>query len=223
MAELANSKSLLEIQYENEVGTGLGPTLEFYTLVSRELQRADLGLWKGDTVKISSTSTAADGTSGGGSGAMESDESESALDEDPECAAEYVHSATGLYAAPLARSSKNAQRQRLRTKFNFLGRLMAKAVMDGRMLDLPFNRPFYQWLLRGEQAFTIRDLLDVDPTVAGTVTQLETIARKKQRLDDSIASVSPEELTLDGCPVEDLGLDFTLPGYPSVELRKGGR
>ena len=28
---------------------------------------------------------------------------------------------------------------------------------------------------------------------------------------------------MDGCPVEDLGLDFTLPGYPNIELRKGGR
>ena len=46
MTELATSRSLLEIQYENEVGTGLGPTLEFYTLVSKEIQRADLGLWK---------------------------------------------------------------------------------------------------------------------------------------------------------------------------------
>ena len=42
MQELASSRSLLEIQYENEVGTGLGPTLEFYTLVSKEVQRADL-------------------------------------------------------------------------------------------------------------------------------------------------------------------------------------
>ena len=25
------------------------------------------------------------------------------------------------------------------------------------------------------------------------------------------------------CPVEELGLDFTLPGYPNIELRKGGR
>ena len=31
------------------------------------------------------------------------------------------------------------------------------------------------------------------------------------------------QLTMDGCPVEDLGLDFTLPGYPNIELRKGGR
>ncbi|GCC39398.1 hypothetical protein chiPu_0022870, partial [Chiloscyllium punctatum] len=44
---------MLEIQYENEVGTGLGPTLEFYALVSQELQRADLGLWRGDEVTLS--------------------------------------------------------------------------------------------------------------------------------------------------------------------------
>ena len=35
-----------------QVGTGLGPTLEFYALVSQELQRADLGLWRGDEVTL---------------------------------------------------------------------------------------------------------------------------------------------------------------------------
>ena len=77
MNDLANSRALLEISYEDEVrrlhtytcihthkytfpkglandpppaqvGTGLGPTLEFYTLVSREVQRSDLGMWRGD-------------------------------------------------------------------------------------------------------------------------------------------------------------------------------
>ena len=52
MSELASSRSLLEIHYEGEVGTGLGPTLEFYSLISKELQRADIQLWKGATVKI---------------------------------------------------------------------------------------------------------------------------------------------------------------------------
>jgi hypothetical protein len=35
-----------------QVGTGLGPTLEFYALVSRELQRMDLDLWRGEPVKL---------------------------------------------------------------------------------------------------------------------------------------------------------------------------
>lgn len=28
---------------------------------------------------------------------------------------------------------------------------------------------------------------------------------------------------MDGCPVEDLELDFTLPGHPTVELCKNGQ
>lgn len=32
-----------------------------------------------------------------------------------------------------------------------------------------------------------------------------------------------EELGLDGCPIEDLGLDFTLPGYNAIEMRQGGK
>jgi len=36
-----------------QVGTGLGPTQEFYALVSQELQRADLGLWRGEEVSLS--------------------------------------------------------------------------------------------------------------------------------------------------------------------------
>lgn len=34
-----------------KVGTGLGPTLEFYALVSKELQRSDLDLWKGEVLQ----------------------------------------------------------------------------------------------------------------------------------------------------------------------------
>ena len=41
-----------------QVGTGLGPTLEFYTLLAHELQRKSLGMWRCDS-----------GGSGGGSGA----------------------------------------------------------------------------------------------------------------------------------------------------------
>lgn len=32
-----------------------------------------------------------------------------------------------------------------------------------------------------------------------------------------------ESLTLDGCSVEDLDLDFILPGFPNIELKKGGK
>jgi E3 ubiquitin-protein ligase TRIP12 len=31
----SNQKAVLEVEYFGEVGTGLGPTLEFYTLLSQ--------------------------------------------------------------------------------------------------------------------------------------------------------------------------------------------
>ena len=69
----------------------------------------------------------------------------------------------------------------------------------------------------------------IDPTIANTVSQLDNIARKKRKLEED-PKLAPGErqeriknLTMDGCPIEDLGLDFTLPGYPNIELRKGGK
>ena len=41
-----SSSSILEVEYFEEVGTGLGPTLEFYSLVSREFARKDLKIWR---------------------------------------------------------------------------------------------------------------------------------------------------------------------------------
>jgi E3 ubiquitin-protein ligase TRIP12 len=41
-----SSSSILEVEYFDEVGTGLGPTLEFYSLVSKEFARKDLKIWR---------------------------------------------------------------------------------------------------------------------------------------------------------------------------------
>ena len=59
-----------------------------------------------------------------------------------------------------------------------------KAVLDNRMVDVPFSKPFYQWLLREDATLSTRDLLSIDPTIANTVSQLEGIVRKKRRLED---------------------------------------
>lgn len=40
-----SSSSVLEVEYFEEVGTGLGPTLEFYSLVSKEFARRDIKIW----------------------------------------------------------------------------------------------------------------------------------------------------------------------------------
>uniref|UniRef100_A0A0A9XLJ3 E3 ubiquitin-protein ligase n=3 Tax=Lygus hesperus TaxID=30085 RepID=A0A0A9XLJ3_LYGHE len=199
--DMAASKALLEVQYENEVGTGLGPTLEFYALVSRELQRVDLELWHDES---GGTITAEGGQQG------------------------YVFSSCGLFPAPISRASRVSQVVKLKTKFRFIGKFMAKAVMDSRMLDLPLSRTFYRWLLGEESSLGLADLVHVNPSVHKTLVRLMTVVAQYKELlaavmneDDRKAKI--ENLDLDGCPIESLGLDFTLPGYPSIELRKGGK
>ena len=44
----ARRKSVLEIEFDGEEGTGLGPTLEFYALVAAELQKRSIGMWIAD-------------------------------------------------------------------------------------------------------------------------------------------------------------------------------
>jgi len=93
-----------------QVGTGLGPTLEFYALVSREMQRADLDLWHGE--RSTSQNTGASGV-----------------------ATSYIHSAVGLFPSPLGRTAKSNHVAKVKSKFRFLGKFMAKAVMDSRMVS----------------------------------------------------------------------------------------
>jgi len=44
-----NTNEILEVNYYNESGVGEGPTLEFYTLMSQELQKRSLQLWRDDS------------------------------------------------------------------------------------------------------------------------------------------------------------------------------
>lgn len=196
ISEVASSKALLEVQYEDEVGTGLGPTLEFYSLVSRELQRADLELW------INTYS----------------------------CKDEvHVFSPTGLFPAPLGRTTKVSQLVKVKSRFRFLGKLMAKAVMDSRLLDLPFSIVFYKWMLGQENTLSVCDLADIVPDVYKTIVRLRNVCLEKKKIENDFSLTKEQreekinQLTLDGCSIEDLSLDFTLPGYSHIELKKGGK
>ncbi len=57
----AGSRSVLELEYFGEAGTGLGPTLEFYTLLSYELQRKGLGMWRSDPATHRGSDSSSDG------------------------------------------------------------------------------------------------------------------------------------------------------------------
>lgn len=178
---------MLEIQYENEVGTGLGPTLEFYALVSTELQRRDLGLWndnndtykhqQSDVVKSPSNQVAdvsdtqimyihqhtaslntlesdMRGNNNSDNIVMNNNQINMQIEQHHETGeseilqitrqpsgsvikheiVQYVNASHGLFPISLSKTAKTSQISRLKFKFKFLGKFMAKAVMDSRMV-----------------------------------------------------------------------------------------
>uniref|UniRef100_A0A8C1JGV8 E3 ubiquitin-protein ligase n=1 Tax=Cyprinus carpio TaxID=7962 RepID=A0A8C1JGV8_CYPCA len=209
MQDLGSSRAMLEIQYENEVGTGLGPTQEFYALVSQELQRADLGLWRGEEVTLSNPKGRQEGT-------------------------KYMFSSRGLFAVPFGRTTKPAHIAKIKMKNCITLKLFISFrpfyySFKNFSLDLPLGLPFYKWMLRHESSVSSHDLVNIDPGVAKSIQHLEDIIRQKKRIEQDRSHTREtlqqtlESLNMNGCSVEDLGLDFTLPGFPNIELKKGGK
>ncbi len=97
--------------------------------------------------------------------------------------------------------------------------------MDSRMIDIPFSQPFCKWMLGHESSLQLSDIQNVDPTVFKSLNQLNDVVKRKKAIERD-QSHTPEtlrlalaNLTLDGLPIEDLGLDFVLPGYGNIELK----
>ena len=214
------TKAMLEVEFFGEVGTGLGPTLEFYTISSRELQRKSLGLWRSSDV----SSTAPDGND------------------------EYVTpSQYGLFPAPQPRGAREAihvsgdggslrsgreGKHALPDRFRLLGRLVAKALQDNRLLDIHLSPLLYRLLVCPAASvstlLTRTELSQVDPALSKTVGKLSTMLEQKQAaesnpsLTTAAKAVAIAAIKYDGAPLESLYLDFTCPGHPDVELCEGG-
>lgn len=120
-----NRKSVLEVEFVGEEGTGLGPTLEFYALVAAELQRSDLAMWLHDDERPL-------------------DDEEVDLGEGAKPVGYYVRRTSGLFPAPLPQDSEICER--VSKYFWFLGVFLAKVLQDGRLVDLPLSKSFLQLL-----------------------------------------------------------------------------
>ncbi|XP_053597850.1 E3 ubiquitin-protein ligase HECTD1 isoform X1 [Microplitis demolitor] len=132
----ANRKSILEVEFVGEEGTGLGPTLEFFALVAAELQKKDLGLWLCD----------------------DHDQLEGYAcpsDEQAKPAGCYVIRPSGLFPAPLPQDSEACDRAV--RYFWFLGVFLAKVLQDNRLVDLPLSRSFLKLMCRGDIANNVNE------------------------------------------------------------------
>lgn len=133
MEMYASQKSVLEVEYFGEVGTGLGPTLEFYTLLSHDLQKVRLGMWRSNS-SLEKAPMDIDGDD----------------QKDGKNNVDIVLAPLGLFPRPWppnAVASDGNQFSKVIEYFRLVGRAMAKALQDGRLLDLPLSTAFYKLLL----------------------------------------------------------------------------
>ncbi|BES94932.1 Sad1 / UNC-like C-terminal [Nesidiocoris tenuis] len=130
MSTHAPRKSILEVEFHGEEGTGLGPTLEFYALVAAELQRKDLGLWICDDEILLSDSSVD-------------------LGEGVKPPGYYVRRPNGLFPAPLPQDS--TQCDKAEKHFWFLGVFLAKVLQDNRLVDIPLSQQFLKIICQGDR------------------------------------------------------------------------
>ena len=153
----------LEIDYEGEVGTGIGPSLEFFSLVSDEIRK--LQIWR--------------------------------RSED-----------SSLFPLPLQSSCPE-----WKDYFTFCGRFVAKALLDKRQIDLPFSPVFWKLVLN--EPITLVDLLKLDKGLGQTMLDFQELSNKYK-----LRKTKP---SYKGTSIENLSLNFTLPGFENIELKPLGK
>jgi E3 ubiquitin-protein ligase TRIP12 len=191
------SQSILEVEYFEEVGTGLGPTLEFYSTVSKEFSKKKLKLWR------------------------ETDTNEND---------EYAFGLSGLFPAPMSEDqASNENGKRILHLFKMLGKFTARSMIDSRIIDVSFNPTFFRI---GDGSKPVSPSLGavktVDAQLAKSLKLIKKFAVAKKAIDEN-PKLSPaqkvdeaERLRIDNVSIDDLGLDFTLPGYSTIELLPNG-
>lgn len=211
MEMYSSQKAVLEVEYFGEVGTGLGPTLEFYTLLSHDLQKVGLRMWRSDSSLEVDPNAKKDGkrNSGLASGGVDSN---------------LILAPLGLFPrpwSPTTDTSDGSHLSKVIEYFRLLGRVMAKALQDGRLLDLPLSTGFYKLILG--QELDLHDILSFDVEFGRTLQELQALVCRKQYLESTAGHDYNEVVNLRfrGAPIEDLCLDFTLPGCPEYILKPG--
>jgi len=195
MEMYGSSPSMLEVEYFEEVGTGLGPTLEFYSTVSKEFSRKKTKLWREN-----------ESSSGG----------------------DYAFGRRGLFPAPMNEEISSTENgQRVLHLFKVLGKFIARSMLDGRIIDVSLNPTFFR-VGDGGLPLNLGAVATVDQDLARSLKMLKKYVAAKQRLDEDARlsdvqkAAKIDQIRINDAKIEDLGLDFTLPGYANIELIEGG-
>ncbi|KAK5626250.1 hypothetical protein RRF57_001965 [Xylaria bambusicola] len=184
-----SSQSILEVEYFEEVGTGLGPTLEFYSTVSKEFSKKKLKLWR---------------------------------EEDSHDSDEFISAPNGLFPRPLNQDEPSSEI--ILQLFKMLGKFVARSMIDSRIIDIHLNPTFFRIGVGSGVKPSLGAVKIVDPGLAHSLKHIKKfVLAKKAIVEDPNRTpaqkvADTESIVVDGTRLDDLALDFTLPGFPEIEL-----
>ena len=210
------SQSVLEVEFFGEEGTGTGPTLEFYTLLSREFTSKTINLWRDVDEPITKHSDFQEAAEGG----SHVEPTTSSVTTGPPVDDDQLCTRHGLFPAPLAPDAPAAEVTRVCDLFALLGRAAAKAIQDGRLLDVPLSSAFYK-AMQGK-VLTPDDVASFDPRLGATLSELAALARVADTTPGGNSAAALDSLQLRGVAIQDLCITFTVPGQPGYQLCPGG-
>lgn len=206
----ASRKAILEIEFMDEEGTGLGPTLEFFSLIGAELQRKKFALWHSDDSIQHNELTK---------------EQIENLDE------QFVHDKNGLFPAPYPLEMHNSNHFKTVLDFYyFMGIFIAKSLQDQRLVDIPFSKEFLKIVCNKSDQdnldiLDLDDLCNIEPVRGHLLKQLQTALNKYKcgETDDVYVNLNDSQILLD-----DLGLVFQynppskIYSYEHHDLKENG-
>jgi E3 ubiquitin-protein ligase TRIP12 len=78
-------------------------------------------------------------------------------------------------------SKQQAHIAKIRGKFKFLGKFVAKSVMDFRVIDIPLSYAFYKWLI-APNSLCEDDIKYIDAGLYNSIESLRDYLRKRRQL-----------------------------------------
>lgn len=108
--------------------------------------------------------------------------------------------------------------------FKSLGQFIAKAMLDSRIIDVPLSALFVSQLLGRNLKPSLQLVASIDPVLARSLQSLQAYVAEKKRiyglnLPSKERESALKNIELQGAKLDDMDLDFTLVGYPEIELK----
>lgn len=150
--------SVLEIEYFDEVGTGLGPTLEFYSLASQAFAKRELQLWRDEDEHLDGEHVHHPNGLFPRPLAKRSDEAD--------------NQGCVLFASS-SQVTTETSHSRILHMFKIVGIFVAKALLDSRIIDCNFNKVFMKSVLGQHIDLSLDSLSLVDPAHARSLRSLQ--------------------------------------------------